>query len=146
MDLSPRRLFIALPVEDQDAVRSLDRFYQHLKKNESFLKIVPPGNFHITLKFFGSVEPGLADSITGAFLSLEKLRKVEYKIEGAGAFPSVDRPSVIWAGLKCNETPLAEIFNSVEELALSFGFPPEKRKFVPHLTLARVKRERAVNP
>jgi len=145
MDHAPRRLFIALPVDDQDAVRSLDKFYQHLKKYESFLKIVPPDNYHITLKFFGSVESGLADSITEAFLSLNRLKMVEYKIEGAGSFPSADHPSVIWAGLKCDEKPLAEILQSVESLASSLGFPAEKRKFIPHLTLARLKKERSVD-
>lgn len=128
MVLSPRRLFIALPVDDHDAVRSLDKVCEQLKKNESVLKIVPPDNYHITLKFLGTVEPGLADFITAAFSSLNQLKKVEYKIEGTGSFPSADHPSVIWAGLKCDEKSLADIFQSVEAMAASFGFPPENKK------------------
>jgi len=144
MDTPARRLFIALPVEDEQAVQSLTEVFKNLKKFESLLKIVPADNFHITLKFFGSVEYGLADSLINAFLSLNQLKKVEFNIEGIGAFPSAFDPSVIWAGLKCDEHPLYEIFQSVEVLAAAFGFPPEKRKFIPHLTLARVKREKKV--
>ncbi len=145
MDLSPRRLFIALPVDDKDAVRSLDSVCGQLKKYESFLKIVPAENYHITLKFFGPVKPEMADSITDAFLSLDRLKKVEYKIEGLGAFPRPDNPSVVWAGLKCDNDPLMEIFQKVEELGSSFGFPAETKKFIPHLTLARIKRDSSVH-
>lgn len=142
--MTPRRLFIALPVDDEDLVRSLVKICGHLKIYEPFLKIVPTENFHITIKFFGPVENRIADMITEKFLSIGRLSKVGYRIEGVGAFPSAENPSVIWAGMKCEEKPLTEIVNPVESLASSLGFPPEKRKYVPHLTLARVKKEKAV--
>jgi 2'-5' RNA ligase len=145
MDAPARRLFIALPVDDENAVKSLGGVFKNLKKNESFLKSVPSDNYHITLKFLGSVESGQADSIANAFLSLDRLKKIEYKIEGLGTFPSIDNPSVIWAGLKCDEKPLFEIFKTVEDFAAAFGFTPEKRKFIPHLTLARIRNEKKIS-
>ena len=135
-------MFIALPVDDLQDVRPLKEVFENLKKYESLIKIVTPDNYHITLKFFGSVDPALADSISKAFASIDKLKKVQYAIEGLGAFPSAAEPSVVWAGLKCDEEPLGKIFKAVEQFASSFGFPPEKRKFVPHLTLGRIKREK----
>jgi 2'-5' RNA ligase len=146
MDAPDRRLFIALPVDDENAVKSLGPVFENLKKNESFLKPVPSGNYHITLKFFGSVESGQADSIANAFLSLDQLKKIEYKIEGIGTFPSIDNPSVIWAGLKCDEKALSEVFKTVERFAAAFGFFPEKRKFMPHLTLARIRNGKKISP
>ena len=146
MNTSSRRLFIALPINDEQAVRSLDNVLKKLSKYKSLIKTVPADNFHITLKFFGSVDFPLSDSITDSFLSLTSLKKVEYTIKGIGAFPSVSDPSVIWAGLKCDEKPLDEILRSVEALASESGFPPEKRKFLPHLTLGRVKREKIAPP
>jgi len=144
MESSARRLFIALPVDDETLLFTLMEKHVYLKKCESFLKVVPPENFHITLKFFGPVKPEIAASLAGSFSKLKQLNKVEYRIEGLGAFPSIDNPSVIWAGLKCDEKPLAGILQSVEGLASSFGFPSDKRKFIPHLTLARIKREKKV--
>lgn len=144
MNTPSRRLFIALPINDEQAVRSLDDVLKNLNKYHSLIKTVPSDNFHITLKFFGSVDFPLADSIADSFLSLNLLKKIEYTIKGIGAFPSVSDPSVIWAGLRCNEEPFGEILNSVEALASEWGFPPEKRKFIPHLTLGRIKREKIV--
>ena len=144
MENQARRFFIALPVDDKDSIKSLTGIFKHLNEYKHFLKIVPPDNYHITLKFFGSVEPRPADALVKTFLSLKNLKKTEYKVEGLGAFPTIDSPSVIWAGLKCDEIPLGEIFKSVENMASILGYPPEKRKFVPHLTLARIKREKEV--
>lgn len=146
MEGQARRFFIALPVDDEKAVHSLNGILEYLKGAGPVLKIVPPQNYHITLKFFGEVETAKTELLEKAFMSMTNLHKVEYKIAGTGAFPSLDYPSVIWAGMKCDEKPLYEIFNAVENMAALLGFPPEKRKFVPHLTLARVKRETKTPP
>jgi len=143
MDTDLRRLFIALPVDDEKLIHSLAGTFQ---KYETFLNIVPLKNYHITIKFFGSVESGDAGCVIDSFLKLNHLQKVNYKIEGLGAFPSADDPSVIWAGLKCDERPFAEIIKSIEVLASSAGFASEKKRFIPHLTLARVKREKKISP
>ncbi len=141
MAKSARRFFIALPVDDEESIQSLSGITRYLKKNESFLKVVPHLNYHTTVKFIGSVKSELVDSIINSFLSLNQLKKVKYKIEGIGAFPSMEKPLVLWAGLKCDSKPLAELVQAVEELALSIGIAPENRKFIPHLTLARIKKE-----
>lgn len=138
----PRRLFIALPVDHESSIQSLLKVSTHLNKYKLYLKSVVPDNFHITLKFFGAVDYDKAETLIAEFLSLNHLRKVEYKIEGIGAFPSKNNPSVLWAGLKCDELSLAEILLAVEKFAEKNGFPPESRKFIPHLTLARVKKEK----
>jgi 2'-5' RNA ligase len=144
MSDSLRRLFIAFPFEDKKSVRSLEGVRSALNNDRTLLNIVQPENYHVTLKFFGSVKAEIADSITASFLSLENSGKVEYSLKGVGAFPTLDHPSVIWAGLQCDEKPLYKILNNVELLSSSFGFPPEKRGFVPHLTLARVKKDREI--
>lgn len=145
MDKDFRRLFVALPV-DYEQAENLAEIYKDLKKFESFLKIVETGNYHITVKFFGSVKSDITESLRNSFLKLNILKQVQYSIESIGAFPSKDKPSVIWTGLKCDEKPLNEIVAAVEGLGSDFGFPAEKRKFVPHLTLARVKKERKISP
>ena len=129
MGVPGRRLFIALPVSEKQAAAALSRVNQILKQNESYLKIVPSDNYHLTLKFFGSVSCDTADSLAAAFITLPQLKKISYKLCGIGTFPSISRPSVIWAGLKCDEKPLSDLFKSVEKMALTFGFNPEKKEF-----------------
>ena len=140
-----RRFFIALPVEDENTVKILSGIAGTLDKKKSSLKIVPPDNYHLTLKFFGSLEPEFCKDIINAFRLVGPLRKIEYSIKGLGVFPDSGEPSVLWAGLECDKQPLADVLQLVESFASSFGFPPEKRGFVPHLTLARVKKDCTVN-
>ncbi len=144
MEKATRRFFIALPVDDEKSLESLSGIFKHLNKNRQFFKIVPMHNYHITIKFFGSLNPETSESLLKSLLLLNQLKQVEYKIRGIGAFPSANNPSVIWAGLQCNENPLNEIIKSAETLAASIGIPPENRKFIPHLTLARVKKEEKI--
>jgi RNA 2',3'-cyclic 3'-phosphodiesterase len=139
-----RRLFIALPVDDESAVMSLDKTLSSLKKFDSMLKIVQPGNYHITVKFLGQVEETMAELLIKEFSFSAGLNKTGYRIEGIGAFPSQEKPSVIWAGLKCNEEQIKKIFQEIEKFTIKHGFPPEKRNFSPHLTLARVRKEKKV--
>lgn len=144
MTIPSRRLFIALPVDDEITHRSLQKKILSLEKFSHILRIVSQDNFHITIKFFGSVETDIADNLIANFKLLPGLKKIPFSLEGIGAFPSADHPSVIWAGVKCDENPLNEIVQTVELFASSNGFPAESRKFSPHLTLARIKKEKKV--
>ena len=139
MDTDFHRIFIALPINDDKIIQSLGEVADNLAKFRSILKIVQPINYHITVKFFGQVKSDIAESLTKSFLSLNQLNTVNYHIDKIGAFSNKGNPSVIWAGLKCADEPLAKIISSINELSLSFGFQPEKRNFIPHLTLARIK-------
>jgi 2'-5' RNA ligase len=140
MDTPLHRTFIALPVNDDNVIQSLTEVVDNLAKYRSILKMVLPVNYHVTVKFFGQVESNIVESLTESFLSLPKLNMVDYHIDKISAFSTKTNPSVIWAGLKCSGEPLAKIINSINELALSFGFSAEKRNFIPHLTLARIKK------
>ncbi|MCL1865732.1 MAG: RNA 2',3'-cyclic phosphodiesterase [Spirochaetes bacterium] len=144
MDNPFRRIFIALPVNDDVIIQSLSSVVDNLTKYRSILKIVSPINYHITVKFFGQVESNIVESLTESFLSLTQLNMVNYNIDKISAFSTKGNPSVIWAGLKCSEEPLINIINSINELSLLFKFPVEKRKFIPHLTLARIKNNEKV--
>ena len=139
MDTAFHRIFIALPVNDDKIIQSLTDVADSLGVYRSILKIVPPVNYHITVKFFGQIESDIAESLKKSFMSLNQLNMVDFHIDKISTFSNRNNPSVIWAGLKCSEKPLVKIINSINELSLSFGFPAEKRNFVPHLTLARIK-------
>ena len=56
-----------------------------------------------------------------------------------GAFPKVDRPRTIWAGVTAGGEPLSDLAELLETAFEPMGFPRERRRFHPHLTLGRVK-------
>lgn len=100
---------------------------------------VSPDNLHVTLKFLGdtpiesrtAIQSRIAESVTGQ-------PPFVLRVVGLGAFPHVDRPSVVWAGLN-DAKPLVSLALSLEEALEPLGFARESRTFHPHLTLARVK-------
>lgn len=140
MDLFPKRMFIAMPLE----APGIDLVRIELEKSGRCLKIVPDTNYHITLKFLGDTERTVCDRLVSALDNSSRPQRVECTIKGLGCFPGISNPSVIWAGMDYDSMLMDRLFKFTEDAALAAGFPPEQRKFVPHLTLARVRRKQAV--
>ena len=64
---------------------------------------------------------------------------MEIGLKGAGAFPSIRRPNVLWIGLNC---PLetGELYSKLQSSLAPLGFEHDNRAFKPHLTIGRVRR------
>jgi 2'-5' RNA ligase len=139
------RLFIALPLED-DALPPLRGIHAAIGSWESLLKVVPPENYHLTLKFLGNCDDGLARSIESGFGSLTiGSGRIAFTLRGIGTFPSIRRASVLWCGLETDREAVQAVYGEIEKFASAFGFKEEKRGFVPHLTLARVRKGRKLS-
>jgi 2'-5' RNA ligase len=61
---------------------------------------------------------------------------------GLGAFPSVTRPRVVWAGVTEGAGVTIELAGRVDEALTALGFAREERAFSPHITLGRVRQPR----
>jgi 2'-5' RNA ligase len=61
---------------------------------------------------------------------------------GLGAFPSVRRPRVLWAGIAGGAPRLVAVAVEVDRALAALGFPPEERPFRAHLTIGRVRSPR----
>lgn len=93
-------------------------------------------NYHITLRFIGDIDGRTADEIVDR---LDRIDRPEFQISlnGIGSFGS-KKPHSIWAGV----SPSQEMFAlqaEIERICQKVGLPPEPRKFMPHITLARLK-------
>jgi 2'-5' RNA ligase len=125
------RLFTALEIPS-DIVFSLSL----LRGGLPGARWVDPENYHITLRFVGDVEEPMADEIAG------QLRRVsrpafELALGGLGAFGS-RKPHAIYAAVR--PTPvLRELQSEHERLMQRIGLEPERRKFTPHVTIARLR-------
>ena len=100
-------------------------------------------NYHLTLKFLGSVDEArlaeIAAAIGGAVTAVEPF---DIAVRGLGAFPTVDRARVLWAGVSAGASPLAALADAVEGRLAALGFAREARAFSAHVTLGRVREAR----
>ncbi len=142
--MTGRRLFIALPVADRLAAEHSGSIYRALDKYNNILKTVTPVNLHITMKFLGDVDEDTGAKMIELFSSLEAPGRINYILKGLGCFPSISSPSVIWGGIECDMKKMSDLFSRIEEFCATFGFNKETRRFVPHLTFARVRRGKDV--
>ena len=81
----------------------------------------------------------IAAGLSGALAGLTAFDAV---VAGLGAFPSVTRPRVVWAGVAGGAPALTELAGRVERACVALGLPPETRPFSPHITLGRVRAPR----
>jgi len=136
------RLFFALRVPPNGI---LERIYRRLKGEQGkLLKCVEPEKQHFTLKFLGDSGVDTGTLITAARSAVEGYRPFPVRLMEAGAFPSWKRPSVIWIG-PGEDGPLSDLSRELDEvLHNSIGSRLEKRGYSPHLTIARVRRDKTV--
>ena len=99
-------------------------------------KWVPPENYHITLRFIGETPAYRAEEIDQA-LSALKARSFELTLAGVGTFAKSGRSTALWVGVERNER--LDLLQSKIETALQrIGLEPERRRFAPHVSLARL--------
>ncbi len=138
------RAFIAVPLSES-VLGGLKVGQEALREtgiNASFPKI---SSLHITLKFLGEIPEDRISCIHDTLLDrIEGFQEFDVEVRGLGAFPSVSRPRVAWAGLKSGGR-LPRLQKEVETAMMDLGFEPEGRKFSPHITLARIKSSRDLN-
>ncbi len=135
------RTFFALdlPGEVKNTIYNL---YNPLK-NESKIKIkwITPENLHLTIKFLGNIPEKRLDKIIKNIENLKLNINIEMAIDSYGVFPPKGIPKVFWISFKEKEgnNELVPLFKKVEQELVKLGFDKEKRRFTPHLTIARLK-------
>jgi 2'-5' RNA ligase len=99
-------------------------------------KWVDPGNFHLTLRFIGEVDEGVAADIDEA-LARVAARPFTLQLAGTGSFGN-GAPRSLWVGVERN-AELTALRDRIERALVRAGLPPEPRRFAPHVTLARLR-------
>lgn len=96
-------------------------------------------NYHITLRFIGDVDNRTADEIVDR---LDRIDRPEFPItlSGTGSFGS-KKPHSVYAGVTPSEEMTA-LQGEIERICQRIGLPPDPRKFMPHVTLARLRSSR----
>lgn len=103
---------------------------------------IEPENYHITLRFIGDVDDRTADEVADA-LDRVRARDVRIRLKGLGSFGS-KKPHSVWARVE-PDPALMELQAEHERLVQRVGLEPERRRFTPHVTVARLKGVSAVD-
>ncbi|MEE8517047.1 MAG: RNA 2',3'-cyclic phosphodiesterase [Alphaproteobacteria bacterium] len=100
-------------------------------------KWVKPENLHLTMRFIGEVNEDAANDIAAV---LDQIRAPSFNLvlSGVGQFSSHRTPRVLWVGVEKNES-LVYLTGKVESALVRAGVSPDRRRFSPHITLARLR-------
>ncbi|MBC9033440.1 RNA 2',3'-cyclic phosphodiesterase [Sphingomonas sp. JC676] len=93
---------------------------------------------HCTLRFIGEVDRHAAEDIAIA-LGTVRFPAFEVALDGVGQFDSRGRPNAVWAGLRPHDA-LSQLHYKVDQAIVRAGQEPERRAYLPHITLARLNR------
>ncbi|MBV1857394.1 MAG: RNA 2',3'-cyclic phosphodiesterase [Nannocystaceae bacterium] len=97
-----------------------------------------PENLHLTLRFLGSVDGGLRSVLDDALRTV-RAEPFSITIRGCGHFPPRGDPRSLWLGLE-DSAPLARLHAQLETVLRTAGFEADPRGFIPHITVARLRR------
>ena len=80
---------------------AIARFQSELRSLGGDISWPSPANFHLTLRFLGNrVAPSVVENVIfGLRPVASATASLTVRARGAGAFPSLNRPRVIWVGL-----------------------------------------------
>ena len=141
------RIFIAIELPGE-ILRMMGQVQAQLKVG------APPGSvrwvhaegIHLTLKFLGPVPASQVDAITAAMAAAARnVPSFTLTIGGAGCFPNLKHPRVVWIGINEPTGKLNSLQRAIESTISPLGYPSEERGFQPHLTLGRAARDALPN-
>jgi 2'-5' RNA ligase len=133
------RTFIALELPPS-LISLLAKVQENIQAMGLRAKWVRPDNIHLTLKFLGNINPADIEKIGRAMVgAVSEFETFNLVAAGIGVFPGVNRPRVIWVGLKGQVQLLFAMQRRLEDNLAVLGYKKEKRPFKGHLTLGRFR-------
>jgi 2'-5' RNA ligase len=126
------RLFVAVALPER-----LKPWVEGLQSGVPGAKWATSDNLHLTLRFIGNVDGRLFADIMDA-LGAIRAPAFDLQLAGLGKFGERGRAESLWVGADRCE-PLDRLQGKVETTLQRLGLEPEHRKFLPHLTVARLK-------
>ncbi|MDX2101317.1 MAG: RNA 2',3'-cyclic phosphodiesterase [Alphaproteobacteria bacterium] len=126
-----QRLFVAVPVPEELSGGLVD-----VMEGFAGADWVPEESLHLTLRFIGEVDGSLARDCLDA---LDQVRAAAFSIAitGVDRFETKGMVRTLWAGIT-RSPDLALLHDRIDHALVRAGCPPDRRRFTPHVTLARV--------
>lgn len=126
------RLFLAIDIPED-----IRKMVQGMGRSIPNARPVPDHQLHITLKFIGEVDGTTFLDIQDVLGGIRQ-PKFSLTLKGVGVFPPRGTPRILWAGVNPVKNTIT-LRNSIDRELAAINIPREKKKYTPHLTLARLK-------
>lgn len=97
---------------------------------------IDPENYHITLRFIGDVDSRVAHDVA-SMLDRVSRAGFDLRLDGVSSFGG-KKPRAVVANVASSQA-LMDLQAEHERLMQRAGLEPEGRKYIPHVTLARLR-------
>lgn len=98
---------------------------------------VDPANYHLTLRFFGDIDEAMAQDVYAVLAEGRRRGPLAVTFDGLASFGGARRRAVLARAVPASD--LVDLQAEQERLVRRVGVEPERRKFTPHVTLARLR-------
>lgn len=126
------RLFVAISLPEDQRMRLAS-----LANGLPGARWIVEDNLHLTLRFLGELDGAEASDLDEALAGI-RMPAFEIGIRGINHFGDGRNLRALWAGVEPN-SELNRLHDKIEQAVIRSGLPAERRKFIPHVTLARFK-------
>jgi RNA 2',3'-cyclic 3'-phosphodiesterase len=138
------RAFIALPLPE--AVKAALSDVSGMLRKAIDARWVKPDGMHLTMKFLGDTDESDLGLIGQGLDRISSMYPpFEMRLSSLGAFPSVRKARVIWAGVEADIESLRKLAASIDDLSADHKIARERRPFSAHITLARLREPSMIN-
>jgi len=104
------------------------------------VSLVDLSRMHITIKFVGDVSSSSLSRMIHAVSDIAvDFSQFRLYLSGAGAFPDLIKPRVVWVGVKGNVGLLDQLHSQIENNLDNLGILKDDFSLSPHITLGRLK-------
>jgi RNA 2',3'-cyclic 3'-phosphodiesterase len=95
-------------------------------------------HLHLTLRYIGEVDARTAEDICLA-LSRIRFAAISATLASFGSFSPKHGGAQVWIGVRPDDA-LRQLHQKIDHAVVSIGLQPERRAYLPHITLARCSR------
>lgn len=137
------RLFVAIEFSHQ-VKSALKKVQDALRPRCDGVRWIPVEQVHVTVKFLGEVPDSKVVDVADAMKrAVADVSPFTVEVSDCGCFPPRGRVRIVWAGMSERSGELAGCAEAVESEMEKLGFPRERRRFSPHVTIGRVREDRS---
>lgn len=132
------RYFIALEIPSEN----IPEFQSIQNKLHTLIpqsKLTELGKIHLTIAFIGEQDENLKDQLIQVIkTAVEGVQAFEVTPAYIDGFPSIHHPDVLWVGVKDDIDKVLLIRERVKDGLAGLNLPVDERRFVPHITIAKI--------
>jgi RNA 2',3'-cyclic 3'-phosphodiesterase len=133
-------MFVAV-VPPTRALEHLEDFLTPRRQSEPGFRWTTPEQWHLTLAFMADVaERRIDDLVDRLTRAAARRRPFSVAVTEGGAFPSVEKAKVVYAGLETDHVELGRLATGARAAVGRAGAEVAGGRFRPHVTIARTAR------